>query len=142
MFLHTSDTFRTVTIGNYLVPAGTYSYAQWAASFPANFPASWNLQTGSTINTASGSITVLAGSAVNTITNNFIVQGTNLVFSGTGGLPNGKYYVLSTANVALPKASWTKSGPYPFDNLGNFGVTIPIVPGVARQFYQLQQIIP
>jgi hypothetical protein len=142
LFLHNNDTFRTVTTGNYLWPAGTYTYAQCAASFGGNFPPAWSLQNGSTTNTASGSITVLFGQSVTAITNNFAVQGTNLVFSGTGGLANGKYYLLSSSNLSTPKASWTRNGPYPFDNLGNFGVTNAISPGVPQQFYQLQQIIP
>jgi hypothetical protein len=142
MFLHTADTFRTVNINGYLVPAGTYSYAQWAASFPGTFPASWNLQQGSSVSTASGSITVLNGPSVNTISNSFAVVGNTLVFSGTGGIPSGKYYVLSATDLSLPKGSWTRSGPYPFDNVGSFGVTVPISSSLRQQFFQLQQILP
>jgi hypothetical protein len=143
MFLHQNDTFRTLTLGNYLVPGpATYTYGQLAASFPGSFPGAWALQAGSSVNTASGSITVLAGQTVNTISNSFTVVGNTLSFSGTGGLANGKYYVLSSTNVALPKASWVRSGPFPFDNLGNFGTSVPIVSTNKQQFFQLQQIVP
>jgi hypothetical protein len=142
MFLHSADTFQTVTIGNYLLPAGTNTYAQLAASFPGNFPGSWNLQIGSAVNTASGSITVLAGSTINPITLSFATVGTNLISSGSGGIPYGGYYVLSSTNIALPKASWTRSAVMPFDNLGNFSFTNGITSNPRQQFFQLQQRIP
>src|ERR1043166_4642468 len=139
-FLHTADTVRTLTIGNYLVPAGTYTYAQLANSFPGNFPGSWNLQTGSTVNMASGSVTVLVGPTINNITNTFSVSGNSLIISGTGGLAYGKYYMLSSTNVALPKASWTRNGPYPFDGLGAYSFSASMTN--KQTFFQLQQIVP
>ena len=142
MYLHNNDTFRTVTIGNYSVPAGFYTCAQWAGSFPGNFPGVWALQTGSSVATASGSMTVLVGPAINPITNNFALQGTNLVISGTGGLPNGHYFMLSSTNLALPKASWTRLGPYPFDGSGNYAFTNGITSNPAQQYFQLQQQVP
>ena len=60
MFLHQNDTFHTVTVNGAVVTPGTWSFAQMSTAFPTNFPATWPLQLGSTINTASGSIKVLA----------------------------------------------------------------------------------
>src|SRR5205814_4693636 len=93
LFLHNNDTFRTVTIGAYSVPAGTWSSAQLTSSLPGNFPAAWTLQTGSAVSTASGSVTILAGPPINPVAMAVAVDGTgtNLVFSGTNGLPNGRY---------------------------------------------------
>src|SRR5436190_3129296 len=93
MFLHTADTFQSVTIGSYQVPPGTYTYAQWAASFPGNFPATWPRQRDSAVSSASGSITVLTGPSITSISNSVAVVGANMVMSGTGGLANGKYYL-------------------------------------------------
>ena len=59
MYLHQNDTFYHLAINGTGVPAGVYSYAQLATSFPTNFPASWNAIYGSTNVNASGSITVL-----------------------------------------------------------------------------------
>jgi hypothetical protein len=142
MFLHTADTFRTVTIGSYQVPPGTYTYAQWAASFPGNFPPTWPRQRDSAVNAASGSITVFTGPSITTISNSVTVVGANLVMSGTGGLANGKYYLLSSTNVAVPKASWAKSGPYPFDGAGAYSLSVPITNNPPQQFFMLQQIVP
>ncbi len=58
MLLHQNDTWGQMYVGTTPVPAGTYTYAQLAASYPANFPATWPLLTGSTTNRASGNITV------------------------------------------------------------------------------------
>ena len=63
MYLHQNDTFKSVLINNVSLAAGTYSYATLNSIYPANFPSSWTLQNGSSINTASGSITVLANPA-------------------------------------------------------------------------------
>ncbi len=60
MFLHQNDTFRTVNVSGAALNQGTYTYAQLAAAYPANFPATWTPQNGSTVSNASGSITVLA----------------------------------------------------------------------------------
>jgi Concanavalin A-like lectin/glucanases superfamily/Immunoglobulin domain len=61
MFLYTSNTFNGVTINGVNLTAGTYSFAQLRAAYPANFPISWPVQVGSTTgtNTGAGSITVL-----------------------------------------------------------------------------------
>ena len=87
-------------------------------------------------------MTVLVGPAINPITNNFALQGTNLVISGTGGLPNGRYFMLSSTNVALPKASWTRLGPFPFDGSGSFSFTNGITSNPAQRYFQLQQQVP
>ena len=50
--------------------------------------------------------------------------------------------LVSSTNVATPKASWIKSGPFPFDNLGNSGTSVPIISTNKQQFFMLQQIVP
>jgi hypothetical protein len=60
LFLHQHDTFRSVTVGGVALDPGTYTFAQLNAAYPANFPASWTLQSGSTIGIGTGSLTVLA----------------------------------------------------------------------------------
>ena len=142
VFLHQNDTFRTVTIGSYSVPSGTYTFAQWTNSFPANFPVTWNLQTGSAVSSGSGSITVVGGPVINPITMSFVTSGGNLMFSGSGGIPNGQYYVLASTSLALPKASWTRLATYSFDGSGNFAFSVPVSPGTNQQFFQLQQRVP
>jgi hypothetical protein len=60
MFLHQNDAFRSVFINGVPLTNGVYSFATLASLYPANFPASWALQNGSSINTGSGQITVLS----------------------------------------------------------------------------------
>jgi len=60
VFLHQNDTFNQVQIGDAGLLAGTYTYAQLAAAFPAVFPTTWNPVYGSTYSAASGSITALS----------------------------------------------------------------------------------
>jgi|GEM_PF-2244345 len=63
MYLHQNDTFKSVLINGVPLAAGTYSFVALNSGYPANFPSSWTLQSGSSINTGSGSITVLANPA-------------------------------------------------------------------------------
>jgi len=84
MLLHQDDTFQTVSIGGVAVYAGTYSFAYLSARYPAFFPAAWPLQSGSSVSTGSGSLTVLAGPSPPAI----VIQNftpTNLVLSWSNG---------------------------------------------------------
>ena len=72
------------------------------------------------------------------ITSVSVQSGTNLVFSGTNGLPNGAYYVLTSTNVALPLSSWTRSATSNFDSNGNFSFSSPINPSVPNLFFAIQ----
>ena len=67
-----------------------------------------------------------------------VFQGTNLILSGTGGVPTASYYVLSSTNVALPPAQWTAIGTSYFDITGNFSFTNNLDPTVPQLFYLLQ----
>jgi autotransporter-associated beta strand protein len=66
------------------------------------------------------------------------VVGGNLIFSGTGGTPGGSYFVLTSTNVALPVANWTRILTNTFDALGNFSVTNVINPAVSQGYYHIQ----
>ena len=63
MFLHQNDTFSSVFINGIPLATGTYSFATLNSTYPQYFPSSWAQQNGSSINTGSGSITVLANPA-------------------------------------------------------------------------------
>jgi autotransporter-associated beta strand protein len=51
------------------------------------------------------------------------LTGTNLTFSGTGGVPNMTYCLLAATNLALPLADWTRVLTNVFDSQGGFTVT-------------------
>jgi hypothetical protein len=142
LFLHQNDTFRTVTIGGTSLAAGTYSFAQLTAAYPANFPSAWAAQNGSTAAAGSGSLTILSGPAAQSINVSAQVTGTNLVFSGINGLPNHTYYVLGSTNVTLPVTSWSRVATGSFDGSGGFSIAIPIDPAFAQRYFRLQQVVP
>jgi hypothetical protein len=67
-----------------------------------------------------------------------IISGTNLVVSGSGGVTNSNYYVLTSTNLALPPAQWTRVLTNQFDSSGNFSFTNAINVGAPQLFYLLQ----
>ena len=69
--------------------------------------------------------------------NTFSLSGNNLVFSGTGGVTNGNYLVLTSTNVALPLSQWTPLATNLFDGSGNFTFTNATT-NFPQLFYRLQ----
>ncbi|HMD55565.1 MAG TPA: hypothetical protein VKJ65_13535, partial [Phycisphaerae bacterium] len=67
-----------------------------------------------------------------------IVSGGNLIFSGTNGVANGTYYVLTSTNLATPLANWTPLVTNTFDANGGFSVTNAITSGTPQLFYCIQ----
>lgn len=63
------------------------------------------------------------------------VSGTNFVASGSGGVPNGTYHVLSSTELALPLAKWSVVSTNFFDGIGNFEFTQALTPGVPLRSY-------
>ncbi len=66
------------------------------------------------------------------------LSGNELVLSGTGGTPNGIYYVLTSTNIALPLANWTPLATNNFDGSGAFSYTNVVNPASSQQFFSLQ----
>ncbi len=71
------------------------------------------------------------------ISNIGIVNG-KLVLSGTGGVTNGTYYVLTSTNLAAPLTNWTRLLTNQFDAIANFNFTNIIAPKAPQNFYLLQ----
>jgi autotransporter-associated beta strand protein len=68
-----------------------------------------------------------------------VVQfGTNLLFAGTNGIPNGNYAVLASTNLSVPISDWLPLATNAFDSSGNFTCTNALVPGPAQRFYLLE----
>ena len=64
------------------------------------------------------------------------VQGTNLVVGGTGPA-NRAYHVLVSPDIARPANLWTALSTNTCDSSGNFGVTVPISPGLSQRYIRL-----
>ena len=61
----------------------------------------------------------------------------NIVFSGSGGIPNGTYYVITSTNIETPMVSWKIIQTNQFDDSGNFSVTNGPATNAAS-FYRLK----
>jgi autotransporter-associated beta strand protein len=66
------------------------------------------------------------------------VSGGNLILSGSNGVPNASYYVLSSTNITQPTANWSRIATNQFDANGAFTVTNPVNPALPQLFYRLQ----
>jgi hypothetical protein len=70
----------------------------------------------------------------------FTAAGGTSTITGTGGVPNGSYYVLSSTNVALPLAQWTRLATNSFLGDGTFSYTDPAATNATR-FYLVQELL-
>lgn len=70
--------------------------------------------------------------------NSVQLSGTNLIVSGTNGLPGTNYFVLTSTNVSSPLTHWTRAATNPFDTSGNFIFTNPLDSSKSNLFYRLQ----
>ncbi len=65
-------------------------------------------------------------------------QNGSVLLTGTGGLPDKQYYVLTSTNLSLPPAQWTPIGTGSFDNTGAFHFTNTPDASVPHFYYLLQ----
>ena len=105
MFLHQNDTFKSVFVNGTPLTNGTYSFTTLNSSYPSNFPSSWAMQNGSTVNTGSGQIVVLANPAPIIVTQPqpvTLYAGQQATFSATaaGNMPL-HYQWFTNGTVAL-----------------------------------------
>jgi autotransporter-associated beta strand protein len=84
-----------------------------------------------------GSIIVLSTTVPHPVIMSVGSTSSGIVFSGTNGIANGTYQVLSTTNLALPLSSWTQESAGTFDASGNFSATNTVSAGVPQKFYRL-----
>jgi hypothetical protein len=72
------------------------------------------------------------------LVNNVILSKGNLIVSGTNGVANGSYVVLTATNVAESLADWIPFATNAFSASGTFDFTNAIDPAVSQQFYLLK----
>lgn len=65
-------------------------------------------------------------------------SGANFVVSGSGGIPNGTYRVLSSTNLALPLGNWCCVQTNNFDTNGGFRFTNSICQTTAGCYFSIQ----
>jgi T5SS/PEP-CTERM-associated repeat protein len=69
---------------------------------------------------------------------NIALSGTNVIISGTNGLPNASYAVLAATNVALPLSNWMSLFTNQFGAAGEFSLTNAIAPDEPQRFFHLR----
>ena len=105
MSLHQNDTFASVTVNGVALAPGTYPFAALNSAYPANFPASWTKQNGSSFSTGSGSLKVGATTTTTTSVSssaNPATYGSAVTFTATvaGGVaPTGNVTINDGATV-------------------------------------------
>ena len=125
MLLHQSDTFQSVTVGGAALYAGSYSFAWLSARYPAYFPAAWTLQTGSSVSSGSGSLTVLAGPPPPTLSFQELIT-PNLVLSWSNG------------GLGLLEQATNLTGPWAQVNGASSPYTNIVSPSPPQLFFRLQ----
>ena len=117
-----------------LFNANSYSGSIAIGSLPQLTPGlSWNT---SNLNTTG--IISITGTAQPPQIANASISGGNFVFTGSGGAPNGTYYVVSTNDIAIPRATWPRIATNTFDGSGNFTASIPIDPAQPNRYFSVQ----
>jgi hypothetical protein len=114
---------------NFNAVADSFSYT--VQDIRTNPPAVY--QPGDTVQTGAGIVNLIPPPAAVPL-----LSSNSLVLSGTGGKPNGNYYVLCSSNMTLPLNQWTIVATNSFDSIGNFNFTNPVDPGQPQLFYLLQ----
>jgi len=124
--LQSGDAFQLFAATTYL---GGFSSLTLPALTPGLY---WNT------NTFKTDATIRVALETPPVIGNIGVSGGNLVFSGTGGVTNGAYYLLTSANLAAPLTNWTRLATNPFDSSGNFNFTNTMISNSPQRFYLLQ----
>jgi hypothetical protein len=115
-----------------------FSAASYSGSFANIVPATpgaglaWDT---SQLNT--GFISVVTAPSQPVI-NSTKVSGGDLIFSGTNGVANGTYYVLTSTNLTTPLTNWMTLATNTFSATGTFNVTNANNPNIPKQFYLLK----
>ena len=99
---------------------------------PLPFGLAWNTNN---LNTA-GVLSVVATTkpAIGSIS----ISASGSVFTGTGGVGNANFYLLTSINLAAPLTNWTRLLTNQFDGNGNFNFTNAMNTNNAQSFYLLQ----
>jgi len=59
------------------------------------------------------------------------------VLAGVKGTPQARYNILASPDPAIPLSNWMVATVGDFDSLGNFRITNPVSPAIARMFYAI-----
>jgi autotransporter-associated beta strand protein len=114
---------------------GSPDYPGGPGDAPYNgYSLSWDNNTATASFTYANGIEVLAPPVVNPP----VVSGGNLILTGSGGIADAGYTLLTTTNLATPLAGWATNSTGTFSGTGAFSNSIPISQSQAAQFFLLR----
>jgi hypothetical protein len=85
---------------------------------------------------ANGTLTVVLGN-VHPQLGALALNGTNLMFNGSGGAAASGFSLSTSTNLTVPLTSWCLVRTGVFDGTGNFSFTNNIQPEIPHQFYEI-----
>ena len=68
----------------------------------------------------------------------FRAPGSNLVFTGSNGVPGATYFLVASTNLALPLAQWQSIASNVFDSHGEFNITNSLASAFSQQFFRIR----
>jgi len=63
---------------------------------------------------------------------------TDITFSGSGGVPNGGFTIVSSTNIKAPIGTWGTEQTGTFDGSGNLNVSIAIASGQPHKYFSIR----
>lgn len=119
------------TLFNY---SGTLMGTALLGAMPSGYNCSLSTNTARQVNLLASSTNPSSPPAITKVT----AGGGNLVIIGSGGTPNGIYYVLTSTNAALPANHWTCVATNEFDSASRFVFTNTPDTNAPQSFYLLR----
>jgi len=124
--LQAGDVFPLFTAGAF---TGSFSSLALPALSPGLY---WNT------NTFSLDATLRVAAETPPMISNLAILGGQFALSGSGGITNGTYYILTATNLTTPLSNWTRLLTNQFDAGGNFNFTNAVKTNSAQSYYLLQ----
>ena len=116
-----------------LFTAGTFSGNFNAVNLPPlNAGLAWNTNQLA----AAGTIRVVSVAPIRF--SSVTAQNGDLTLSGSGGVPNGVYYLLTTTNLSLPLEEWLRLETNAFNANGDFSTVLPMNSHTPGGFFKIQ----
>jgi autotransporter-associated beta strand protein/parallel beta-helix repeat protein len=126
--LTTSDSFKIFDAGGY-----SGAFTNIVPAIPG-VGLAWNTNTLA----SDGRLTIVAAATPQPQISSLLISASGLTISGSNGVPDWPYLVLSSTNLTVPAGNWSVNATNVFDSNGNFIFTNPIEAGAPQIFYMLR----
>jgi hypothetical protein len=122
--------------------AGTYTLLSYGGALSGKLPTVGSIPpgyTGSVNTNTAGQVRLIVQPVPSTspTIGRITVSGDSLLISGTGGPPNGIYYVVTCTDIGLIMGNWTRISTNQFDAGGGFVFTNALDRSTPQRFFRL-----